>query len=49
MKHRVECMIMRENYKFDSVFHDFQLKMTVNMSKCKKYWLFLFICFLFFV
>ena len=23
------------DYKFDSVFHDFKLKMTVNMSKYK--------------
>ena len=37
------------DYKFDSVFHDFKLKMTVNMSKYKSIgFFFLFICILFF-
>ena len=31
------------DYKFDSVFHDFKLKMTVNMSKYKSIGFFLFI------
>ena len=38
------------DYKFDSVFHDFKLKMTVNMSKYKSIGaFFLFICFFYFL
>ena len=35
------------DYKFDSVFHDFKLKMTVNMSKYKSTGFFL--VYLFFI
>ena len=37
------------DYKFDSVFHDFKLKMTVNMSKYKSidfFFVYLFFYFL---
>ena len=36
------------DYKFDYVFHDFKLKMTVSMSKYKSIGFFLFICFFIF-
>ena len=36
------------DYKFDSVFHDFKLKMTVNMSKYKSIGFF-FCLFVFYV